>query len=170
MIIHDSEPERIAPVLFLYFISYHVGKGEMGMGKMSMRKSVSIPIGIAIGTSFAIITTLGGAAILASIIGKESIPENAMKTGCMMIHFLSAALGALVSAGITKQRRLPVCIITAAAYFGIMLAMTALLFEGQYQGFWLTALIVTAGGGTAVLPAVIRKGSGGRIRKLRPIR
>ncbi len=140
------------------------------MGKIPMGKSVSMPAGIAMGTSLAVITTVGGAAIMASLIGNESIPENAMKTGCMLIHFLSAALGSLLSAAVTKQKRLPVCIITAAAYFGILLAMTALLFEGQYQGVWLTALIIFAGGGAAVLPAFIRKGSGGRIKKLRPIR
>lgn len=135
-----------------------------------MGKTVSMPVGIAIGTSLAVITTIGGTAILASLMESESMQENAMKTSCMIMHFLSATLGALLSAALTKQKRLPVCIITAASYFGILLAMTALLFGGQYQNILPTVLIVIAGGGVATLPALIRKGSGGRIKKLRPIR
>lgn len=140
------------------------------MRKIPMGKTVSMPVGIAMGTSLAVITTIGGAAILASLIGNESVSEGMMKTGCMMIHFLSAALGAIVSAAVTKGKRLPVCIISAATYFGILLAMTALVFGGQYQDILPTALIVIAGGGVAILPALIRKGSGGRMKKLRPIR
>ena len=135
-----------------------------------MKRTVSTPVGITIGTSLSVISAVGGVAILASLIENEQIAEGTMRTGCMFIHFLSASLGSLVSAAITKQKRLPVCIITAAAYLGIMLAMTALLFGGQYQGIGSTALIVMAGGGAAVLPAFIRKGSGGRMKKLRSIR
>ena len=140
------------------------------MGKISMGKTVSMPAGIAIGTSLSVITTIGGAAILAGLMGNESIQEGAIKISCAVIHFLSAALGALLSAAATKRKRLPVCIITAAAYFGIMLAMTALLFEGQYQNVLTAAVITLAGGGAAVIPGLIRKGSGGRMKKLRPIR
>ena len=140
------------------------------MRRNFMKRTVSTPVGITIGTSLSVISAVGGVAILASLIGTERIAEGTTRTGCMFIHFLSAFLGSLVSAAITKQKRLPVCIITAAAYLGIMLAMTALLFGGQYQGIGSTALIVMAGGGAAVLPAFIRKGSGGRMKKLRSIR
>ena len=120
-------------------------------------KAVSIPAGIAIGCAASLLITVLGSVLVAKLISYEVLLDTAIGYGAMMIVLLASALGAAVSAAKTKRLRLQVCLMSGAAYYGMLLAITALFFGGQYQGMGVTALLVVGGTGMVILLGVREK-------------
>ena len=117
----------------------------MRMKKKITGGSMGIPGGLAIGAGLSIVITLGGAAIIAALLASEKIGEGAVDYLALMNQALASIAGAWCSYGIAKKMRLQVCLLSGVCYFLSLLGMTALLFEGQYTGVWLSALIILAG-------------------------
>ena len=117
----------------------------MRMKKKLSGGSMGIPGGLAVGAVASMAITLGGAAIIAALLASEKIGEGATQSLSMIIQALAAIAGALCSYGITRKMRLQVCLLSGVCYFLILLGMTALLFEGQYGGVWLSGLLILAG-------------------------
>ena len=107
--------------------------------------SVGIPGGLAIGVGLSIVITLSGAAIVAALLASEKVGEGATNSLSMIIQMLASIAGAWCSYGIAKKMRLQICLLSGVCYFLILLGMTALLFEGQYTGVWLSGLIILMG-------------------------
>ena len=103
---------------------------------------------------------------LAALIGGERIPEESVGYGVMVILTLSSFSGAMAAAGRIRRRRLLICLLSAGIYYGILLAMTALFFGGQYSGAGVTALMVLCGAGLAILTG-LRDGRGGKRPKIK---
>ena len=95
---------------------------------------------------------------------------SSMPMGLALAAFISLAVtlaGAAVAVGKIKRRRVYVCLLSGGIYYGILLAMTALFFGGQYQGMGVTALLVLAGSGlVALLGLRGEKGAKPRRRKI----
>ena len=113
--------------------------------------AVSVPMGIGIGCGISMILTLLGSGVVAKMIAEEILQETAIGYGAMVILLLSSILGSAIAVNKVKKRKLQVSLAVGAGYFLLLLAMTALFFGGQYQGMWVTALLVFAGSGTVTL-------------------
>lgn len=123
----------------------------------------STPGGLALGWGVGMGITVLGAAVCAHLISKETIAGEGIGYCAMVIVLLSTVLGALVSAGKIKRRRLQVCLMSGAVYYATLLAGTALFFGGQYQGMGVTGLLVLAGCGVVILMGM----NGGKQRRPR---
>lgn len=120
----------------------------------------SMPVGLLWGAAGSMIVTAAGAALFAYLILHEMLAESSIGYAAMVVILISALLGALLSVSKIKRRRSLVCALSGLIYFGILLSMTALLFGGQYQGMGVTALLVLAGSGTALLLGLRQKNPG----------
>lgn len=122
------------------------------------KKTTGAAMGIAAGLAFALLAslavTLAGSALTALLVSSEKIGEGAIGYAAMMILALASVLGAWVAVILVKRLRLQVAMLSGGCYYLMLLAMTALLFGGQYQGMGTTAIIVLAGSALiAFLPA-----------------
>ena len=127
----------------------------------------SMPMGLALAAFISLTVTLAGAAVFASLISKEALGEESIGYCAMVLILAASLLGAAVAVGKIKRRRVYVCLLSGGIYYGILLAMTALFFGGQYQGMGVTAPLVLAGSGlVALLGLRGEKGAKPRRRKI----
>ncbi len=124
--------------------------------KRGRRMPIAGAIGIGVAVSF--VVTLIGAAVLATLVGKGTLPEGGIGGGAMVILVICTAAGAVVASLLFPGKRLVVCGLTALGYYLSLLALTALIFGGQYQGMGVTALMILLGAVLTVLPALLGKG------------
>ncbi len=122
------------------------------------RRTMPIAGAIGIGVAVSFLLTLVGAAVLAMLVEQGTVAQNGMGGGAMVILVLCAAMGALAATLLFPGKRLAVCGLTALGYYLSLLAMTALLFGGQYEGMGVTALMILLGGALTVLPVFFGKG------------
>lgn len=137
--------------------------------KPGIRK-VSMPAGIGIGVGVSIIVSVLASAILAWLVSSEKIGEEALGTGSIIALILSATAGSLAANLCIGEKKLIVTGLTAATYFVILLAITALIFDGQYQNIGVTAISIFAGGMIAFVPGIILSASGGKRIKIKAFR
>ena len=130
----------------------------MVMNRKVTGTAASLPVGLAVGAVVSSAVTAAGSALAAKLVLGGSIPEGAIGYCAMVILLLASALGAWTAAGRIRHRRLYVCMLSGAVYYGCLLMLTALFFGGQYQGMGVTALVVLAGCVTAAL--LEKKGKG----------
>lgn len=115
-----------------------------------------LPAGLGLGLGISMAITLIAVGILAGMVLKGTVSENAVGYCTMIIVPVSAALGALVAAIAVKHRWLIVCASVGGLYFLTLLSITALFFGGQYSGVGITVLLILLG--TAAACAVGLKG------------
>lgn len=127
-------------------------------------KGISIPIGIAIGVVTAIGVTLLGALAMAAMVIRETVPMDGIGVGAMGILILASALGSWIGSGLTKQKKLLVCGLTALVFYLVLLSVTAVCFDGVYDGMGLTALLLTAGAGVPLLSGLRKKSGKSRVK------
>lgn len=123
----------------------------MVRNRKPMGTAMSMPAGVVIGTLAALGWTVLWAAILAKLMEWETLPEDAVGYGAMVILLSGSFLGSLTAVWKVKSKRLQVSMLTAAGYYLSLLAMTALFFGGQYTGMGVTGLLIVGGSGTSVL-------------------
>lgn len=110
-------------------------------------KAMGIPAGIAIGDLVSLAITVAGAAFSAWLVSTQKIGEGGIGYAAMIVVTLAAAVGAWISTMMIKRLRLQMCMLSGVCYFLTLLAMTALLFGGQYQGIGVEAVLILAGCG-----------------------
>ena len=115
--------------------------------------AVTMPVGICIGCGVSTALTILGAGLVAKLIDMEVLRENAIGYGAMLIILLASISGAGIAVRKIKKRMLQVSAMVGLFYYAMLLAMTALLFGGQYQGMGVTALLILSGCGVVVLIA-----------------
>lgn len=133
------------------------------MVKQINAKQVSLPVGIAIGILISAVISVISATLLAGLVDAETMQLDALMPAIAVVHLIATFVGAWISYLLTKQMRLLVSAITAGGYLIILCGMTALIFDGQYEGFWPTLLMVLIGMVLSILPGI--KGRKGHIRK-----
>lgn len=101
--------------------------------------------GIGLSLLASIFVTIIGAVVGAWLLSAEKIAMENARFITVVILLLSSIFGALLAVSVIKEKRVPVCLISGAAYFLSMLAITALFFEGTYSGVGESALVVFAG-------------------------
>lgn len=133
-------------------------------------KAMSMPAGLALGGAVSLGMTILAAAGIALLAEREILPEGSIGYAVMVLLLLAAAAGGIVANGKIKRRKLLVSGLSAAIYYGELLAITALFFGGQYQGMGVTALMVLAGAALPLLLARQGRGEGKRKRYKLPSR
>lgn len=136
----------------------------MVVNQKSTGKAMSMPMGLLLGSGVSMAVTLGAAAVLAKLLDSEKLAWENVGSGIVVLLIAASFLGAMVSCGRIKRQRLLVCAASGALYFGMLLAITALFFGGQYEAVWVTGLLILAGSGGAVLPGLR---GGGKRRKIK---
>lgn len=123
-------------------------------------RTLSVPAGIGIGLAVSVGITGASIAVLAKLVDSETMPWENVGYGIMVMLLAASFFGALIAYGKIKRQRLMVCLLTGAAFFGTLLALTALFFGGQFDGALFSFLLVLAGSGAAGLLG-LRQGRGG---------
>lgn len=113
-------------------------------GKKNRGRAMSIPAGIGIALFLSMVITLAGSALAAALVSSERIGEGAIGYASMLTLALAALAGAWIAVILIQRLRLQVSMIFGGCYYLFLLAMTALLFGGQYQGMGVTAIVVLA--------------------------
>ena len=104
--------------------------------------ATTIPLGLSLGLALSILITLAGAALIAYLMLKESVPENAVGYTSMIVLALASMAGSWLAAARIKRLRVQICMIAGACYYIFLLACTAMFFGGEYTGMGITAIIV----------------------------
>lgn len=132
-------------------------------------RATSMPAGIGVGLLASIFLTVAGSAIVSLLISRETIQENGIGYGAILILLLSSSVGALAAWRCIRHQRVIVCMIHGLCYYLVLLGFTALFFGGQYQGMGVTALVILAGCGTIGLLGLSGGKKGNRkIKKMLP--
>ena len=116
-------------------------------------RAVSMPRGLLTGTLYALAVTLAGTALTAKLVDMEILTPGKIGYAVMVLLIAAAWTGAAVSVHSIKRRILMVSLLSGSCYYLLLLAMTALLFGGQYQGAGETALLILCG---SLLPVLLR--------------
>ncbi len=130
-------------------------------------RSSSVPGGLAAGAAVSMLSTVVIAMILAKLIQSQTLAQERIGYGIMTLLFISSFLGAAVSQGRVKHRRLMVCMLSGLVYFVLLMSMTALFFGGQYSAVGVTACLVFGAAGCAGLLLAGGRGGSSKHRKIR---
>ncbi len=130
----------------------------MAMKRKTRGHASSIPLEIALAGIVSLVVTLLLTAVMAALINQEAMEASTMEAGAMIVTAIAAAAGALTAMQRIKKMRLQMCLAAGACYYCLLLAMTALIFGGQYAGLGSSALSILAGSGAvALLSAALQK-------------
>ena len=132
----------------------------MTINKKVTGTAASIPVGLGWGVLVSMTATLTGAAIAAKLIEREVLSWAQSGYAVLVILLLSAWMGAMVSAGKIKRRRVAICFASGAIYLLMLMCITALFFGGRYSGVGETALLILCGSGVAVFTGKTSKSKG----------
>lgn len=124
---------------------------------------MSMPAGLAVGAAASLGMTLLSAAILAKLVDMETVAWENIGYGIVILLVLASFFGAMTAYAKIKRQRLLVCGVSGVIYFGILLAITALFFGGQYEAVGVTAGLVFGGSACAWLLGL--RGGGSKNRK-----
>ena len=131
-------------------------------------RAMSMPGGLTIGAVVSLGGTLLFAAVLAKLVDMEKLAWENIGYGIVVLLLLASFSGAMTAYAKIKRQRLLVCSVSGVIYFGILLAITALFFGGQYEAVGVTAALVFGGSACAWLLG-LRGGGSRKGKKIRPV-
>lgn len=117
----------------------------MALNKKDSGKASAMTIGILFGVLVSVLISLVSSSILAGLISGEKMSADAVGYGTAVILVVASSVGAWTANAKIKHHRTQVCLITGGVYFLVLLAFTAMLFDGQYRGLGISAICVLAG-------------------------
>lgn len=114
-----------------------------------------IPAAALIGGATGVILSILCASLLAWLISSERLGQGSINSGSLLILLAGSAVAAIVAISLFREKRLLVCAMGALSFALIMLAMTAVFFEGQYNGVMVSVLVIISGSGSVCLLGLI---------------
>ena len=93
-------------------------------------------------------------AIFTGLIRSERITEGASGYCTVCIHLLSIIIGACVASKEEKGNAIWISLLLALMYSIVLIAMTAIIFGGQYQGISATVFVILTG---CAIPVIMGK-------------
>lgn len=111
----------------------------------SMMKSVTM------GSTVSVVVTMIIVAVFAALISTETITPAWADYCALAALLLSATLGSVTAVRSATEKQLYMSLAVGGVYLIVLLAMTALLFGGQYRGVGVSAFVVFSGAILAVL-------------------
>ena len=136
------------------------GKGRMGMisNKKPTGRASSVQSGLAWGLVMGLSISLCAVALTGRLILSGVIQWEHVGYVIMCILLCGSFLSASISCARIKRQFLVVCALSGVLYFGILLAITALFFGGQYEAVGATAAMVFAGSSCSAIMRFRDKG------------
>lgn len=113
--------------------------------EIGKQNQASVPGSIALGTAISMGVSLLGAGLAGYLLNRQTMGEGSIPAAALVITALASALGSWLAAARAKRMRVQVCLLTGLVYFLILLSMTALFFDGRYQGLAVGAGVILAG-------------------------
>lgn len=132
----------------------------MGKKRSTKDSASSIPKAIGLSLIISTITTVLGVVVGAYLIYKEIIVQESTGIVVTAVLTLSSALGAVTATLTAKRVKLQMSLLSGVSYYLMLLCMTALFFDGQYNGILATAFAILTGCGAVVLLNIIPKKRG----------
>ena len=138
----------------------------MGYLPKSMKSRGSITAAVMLGVVMSIFVTMIATVAVSAMIHREVLPETAVVYGVVVILLASSYVGAKTGCRKAKNKRLMVSTLSGLCYLLVLMTITAVLFEGKYNGIGVTGLIVLCGAAIAALPNRVHS-RGGKRRKIK---
>lgn len=123
----------------------------MAVNRKITGKETSLLKSLLKGTAAGIILTLAGCALMSRLIVGEVLKDTSIgycATGILVISSYAAAVVAMRAA---KEKTAVISLISGLIYYGILLLVNAFCFRRGYEGLPVTALLILAGTGGALL-------------------
>ena len=140
----------------------------MKKSKYTVSKT-SVPISCVIGIIISVLILVIISLFMSFFVNKEYIGLNSIRYIAWLVVFISCFIGCFMAGKIVDTNKATTCSIVAAGNLIIQLAVAILLFDGLYNGIFISALPVLAGGGCAIL-LVIKPKTLSRSKKRRAYR
>ena len=126
--------------------------------------------GIIVGVLTALAVSLIFSLVFTWLILGGKIGENSMKFSGMITMVAASFSGAAISVKLIEKQRFLIGAIVSLFYIAILLMITALFFEGQYQNIIANIVLVLVGSALACVMPIGKKKQTCRIRKKRRYR
>ena len=142
----------------------------MAMKHKVTEKDRSVPVGLGFGVLTNLAVVLIGAAFGAWLILSGKLALDALQLCALVTLFLAGAAGAWVTTAWIGRQRVLMCLLSGSCCYLLLLGITALVFEGQYDSLGSSALMVLLGCGVIVIMGLLPekgKKSWGRKRVFR---
>ena len=120
-------------------------------------KVSSMPAGIGTGVGTSMIWTILWVGIAGKLLDAELLKMERIGYASLLILFSSGWLGSKLALHRVRKQKIMVCAATAAGYYLVLLAVTAVFFGGLYQSMGVTAMVVCCGSVLALLGENRRK-------------
>lgn len=117
----------------------------MVTNKKVFGKAGSVPKGIGLGLTTAMVLTVIFAIVMTQLILTEKAGEASLGYAAIFVLPCISAVSALVAVAIIKRRRMQVCLLSGVAYFLALGLVNVLAFGGQFEGVGVTLLLILAG-------------------------
>lgn len=114
-------------------------------------KAKSVPGALTISASVSIILTLILSSFIAYGLNTEYISWEQAGYWIMVMLFVTSFIGCKCAISALKRQKFAASTLSGILYWGILLLTTALFFGGNYDAVWVTAGVIAAGSGCAVL-------------------
>lgn len=121
-----------------------------GKAKPTTRES-NVLKGLAAGWIAAMVSLVLGSGILTILILENAVDWKSINYGVMIVLLVTAYIGAAVSANKAGTKRLPVCILSGIILLLMLSGITLILFNGQFEGYLMAALLIAGGSACAAL-------------------
>lgn len=108
---------------------------------------------VSIGAVISIVLMLIGTMIIALLVMNETMTEKAIGYGVLAVTLIATFTGAYVALTIYKKKYLITSMSVSIVFALILLSLTALFFDGQFNGVPATLLVIICGGVSAMLVA-----------------
>lgn len=115
---------------------------------------------LAISALASVSITIALTGIFAFLINSERITEKMIGYGGMGILLAGSFTGAIIAKKKANANPLQTSLISGGIYFLFLLGITALFFEGSYEGVWVNAVMILCGCVLAVIPGKPSRGMG----------
>lgn len=112
-------------------------------------KAKSVPEGIIIATIISIIETMLLSFIIAYSLNTELITWEQAGYWIMIVLFIVSFSGAKCAITTVRRQRVLLSIMSGTVYWGILLCISALLWNNGFEAVWETGSVIIAGCGAA---------------------
>lgn len=140
----------------------------MVTNKKVFGRAGSMPKGLALGTTAALVLTVGYAILMTQLILTETVDMTALGYGSMILLPVVSAVSAWIAVSIIKRKRMQVCLLSGGVYFTVLALINIFFFGGQFQGVLVTVALILAG--VLVVGVMGLRGERGSGKKYRSFR
>ena len=110
-------------------------------------RASSVSAGLATGTITGFLLALLLSALAAYLVSCEMLSMNKIGYSAVVVLILSSCVGGWIAAVRIKKMQVKMAAISGLLLYVLLLSMTALFFNGQYDAFGVTLLLVLLGSG-----------------------